>query len=348
MRRGRGVLLLALLLVGACAKLLGWKAPGPHPFEHRAHTRAGLSCLSCHAGVDRAGDSGPLHLPDDASCVTCHAKPHDPRSCTGCHGGVAAAQGAADAVAHLRFAHEQHVPQVKYNCVRCHADVARDGEFLRPRMATCFGCHAHQDDLDRRTCDRCHVDLPAEGVRPLSHLVHDGDWPREHGVRAAGQQDLCATCHSQRFCGGCHGVNVPALPARLAFDAPEGASVHRAGFRARHADEARGAPGTCLGCHREDFCVGCHTDERVGAGAPGALSPHPPGWVSLRGGESSHGRAARRNPVECAGCHGGGGEALCVGCHQVGGVGGNPHPPGWSSRQPRSALPCRLCHPVGT
>jgi hypothetical protein len=142
-------------------------------------------------------------------------------------------------------------------------------------------------------------------------------------------------------------VNVPDLPARMAPATPGEPSVHRAGFRARHADEARGGPGLCTSCHRDSFCVGCHTDERVAAGAAGAPDPHPPGWVSLRGGENLHGPAARRNPAECASCHGGAGEALCVSCHSVGGVGGNPHPPGWSSRQPMTALPCRLCHPSG-
>ena len=343
MKRG---LLGIFVLVGACARILGIREPGPHPFEHRAHTLRGISCLTCHAGVDQAGETGPLHLPDDASCVACHVRPHDPHPCQGCHGGPLIAQAAADAVAHLRFTHAQHVPQASYNCVRCHADVARDGEVLRPRMATCFGCHAHQDEFELRTCDRCHVDLPAENVRPESHVVHDGDWAREHGVRAASQSDLCETCHTQRFCSSCHGVSVPTLPARVAFDAPDAASVHRGGFRARHADEARAAPGVCTSCHRESFCIGCHTDEHVAAAVPGAVSPHPPGWVSVGGGESSHGRAARRNPLECASCHGGAGQALCVGCHRVGGVGGNPHPPGWSSTQPRSALPCRLCHPV--
>jgi hypothetical protein len=36
-----------------------------------------------------------------------------------------------------------------------------------------------------------------------------------------------------------------------------------------------------------------------------------------------------------------------VKCHAVGGVGGNPHPPGWSSRVPMSAMPCRMCHTLG-
>ncbi len=340
---------IALLLgIAACAGVLGFRAPGPHPFEHRAHTVAGISCLACHTGVDKAGDEGPLHLPSDESCLACHAKPHDTHSCTGCHGGVQAAAAVADARKHLRFAHETHVPLAKYNCARCHADVARDGEFLRPRMATCFGCHAHADQWEKRTCSACHVDLATEGTLPATHVVHDGDWARDHGVRAASQRDLCSSCHTDKFCAGCHGVTVAELPARLAFDSPQDASVHRAGFRARHADEARGDPGLCVSCHREDFCLGCHADERVGAGTPGAVSPHPANWVSLRGEDSLHGRAARRDPASCAACHGGAGEALCVGCHRVGGVGGDPHPPGWSSDRPLTAQPCRLCHPTAT
>ena len=76
-------------------------------------------------------------------------------------------------------------------------------------------------------------------------------------------------------------------------------------------------------------------------------SPHPPGWVGTRGSDNRHGLEARANPVSCASCHGGAGEALCVGCHRVGGPGGNPHPVGFSSHKPLSDLPCRLCHTEG-
>ena len=44
----------------------------------------------------------------------------------------------------------------------------------------------------------------------------------------------------------------------------------------------------------------------------------------------------------------GAGQSLCVGCHKVGGVGGNPHPTGWSSKLPLAAMPCRMCHPIGS
>ena len=103
-------------------------------------------------------------------------------------------------------------------------------------------------------------------------------------------------------------------------------------------------PGTCNACHDDSSCRSCHEREGVAATAAGAVSPHPPGWVGLSLADNEHGREARRDPAACASCHGGAGEQLCVGCHKVGGVGGSPHPPGWESNQPMSALPCRLCH----
>jgi hypothetical protein len=214
-------------------------------------------------------------------------------------------------------------------------------------MATCFSCHKHKDQWNARDCDGCHVDLRAEGTLPASHLVHDGDWVREHGVRAASSRDLCATCHTERQCASCHGVTVPGLPQKLAFDDVRLSGLHRAGFRARHADEARAQPGLCSSCHSEGFCIACHESERV---APGnaARSPHPLGWLSTSRGGGEHGVQARIDPMSCASCHGGAGEQLCVGCHRVGGPGGNPHGSGFSSTKDKTRdVPCRLCHGVG-
>jgi hypothetical protein len=85
----------------------------------------------------------------------------------------------------------------------------------------------------------------------------------------------------------------------------------------------------------------------VAAGVDGE-SPHGPGWSGMPGQGNEHGPAARRDPVACASCHGGAGEAMCATCHRVGGVGGSPHPAGWSSRRSRQTdLPCVLCHRDG-
>lgn len=342
--RTLAVAALVAVAAGACAQILGFKPPGRQTFEHRAHVIAGVSCVKCHAGIDVAGDTGPLHIPDTATCVSCHQTPHDRRDCSGCHGGEFTRLEAAQAKRHISFDHRSHVAEVRGNCVRCHPDAARDGANLRPPMATCFSCHQHADQWRVRDCDSCHVDLPGEMIRPESHLVHDGDFVREHGVRAAAASDLCESCHSQRFCAGCHGQTVPALPERTGFERVGLGGVHRAGFRSRHAEEARSQPGLCSTCHSPDSCQTCHGGKGLTATAQAPRSPHPAGWIGPPGTANEHGRAAWRNPIECASCHGGAGEALCIGCHRVGGVGGNPHPPGFTSSRSMTDLPCLLCH----
>lgn len=346
------VLVLALCL-GACAGLLGiTPRDAERPFEHRAHSIRGIACTTCHEGIARAGDDGDLHLPTTASCTSssCHAKPHDARACSGCHGQRHVRDENELAKKHLRFAHDRHVPKLGGQCVPCHAAAGeRVQTTLRPTMAQCFGCHEHKDAWAVRDCASCHVDLPGELVRPSSHVVHEGDFVREHGVRAASSRDLCATCHTESSCVACHGVTTAALPWKLALGRPELTgmrSLHRAGFRMRHAEESRANPGLCTTCHAEErFCKDCHDDRRTSAASPlgPARSPHPAGWVRASAGE--HGRAARRDPGSCASCHGGSGEALCVGCHRVGGPGGNPHGRGFASAlDPRRDEPCRACH----
>lgn len=335
-------ILLACLALAACAGVLGLTRSRPAEFPHRKHVVAGVSCVRCHGAMD--GPAGALHLPDDASCVSCHAQPHDPRSCVGCHGAPGTVASLIETKRHLTFDHQRHLTgPAQGNCMRCHSAVAEGDARLRPAMAICFKCHGDQQQA--RTCDGCHRNLVDEGTLPQSHLAHDGDWVREHGVRAASSGDLCETCHTQSYCARCHGQTVPALTATRAFADPFRASAHRAGFAARHALEASADPGACATCHQPDRCVACHTASGVAGDA--RRSPHPRGWVGLGAADNLHGREARRDPAACASCHGGAGEQLCVQCHAVGGVGGSPHPPGWSSTQPLTAMPCRMCHPIG-
>jgi hypothetical protein len=331
----------------ACASLLGIRETGPSGFPHRAHVLEGVSCVDCHRDVDRAGELGPLHLPDSTSCVECHEEPHDTAPCLGCHGMPSTARRAESNRRFLRFAHDEHVPELRGNCARCHRDVAHEGARLGAPMAACLGCHEHEDEFEVRECESCHVDLPDEAIAPENHLVHGDDFVERHGAVAGSSADLCATCHSESFCASCHGARVPVLAERMHFDDPWRASVHRAGFASRHAEEARVDPGLCTSCHSESACASCHRQNGVSAEARGAFDPHPPDWVGLPGTGNAHGPAARRDPASCASCHGGAGEMLCVRCHEVGRVGGNPHPIGWSSSRSLGELPCRLCHTSG-
>ncbi len=343
----RFALLVSLLSLAACAGLLGIKPRDTQrPFEHRSHSLAGIGCTTCHEGITHAGDTGPLHIPEPAKCVGCHTRPHDSRPCGTCHGQSHTREENRLAREHLRFSHERHVPKLGGQCVPCHAAAGKSEQTtLRPPMAQCLSCHTHKDQWTTRDCEGCHVDLPSELARPSSHVFHEGDFVREHGVRAASARDLCATCHGEGFCASCHGITVAALPWKLGFDRPSLTGLHRAGFASRHSDEARSNPGLCTTCHdSERFCLDCHAKRgRSAVGAGISRNPHPPDWVRARGGE--HGRAARMDPMSCASCHGGAGEALCVGCHRVGGPGGNPHGRGFASALDMTRdQPCRACH----
>ncbi|MBV8758795.1 MAG: hypothetical protein JO257_16020 [Deltaproteobacteria bacterium] len=333
---------MVCVLLAACAGVLGLSRSSPHAFPHRAHVVAGVTCTQCHASME---SERALHIPSDASCLECHAKPHDTRSCLGCHTAANALPELAQAREHLTYDHGQHLTPTRGNCARCHVGIAEGDDHLRPPMATCFKCHDHDASRDARTCDACHRRLDDATTLPQSHLAHDGDWLREHGTRAAASADACQSCHRETFCTQCHGQNVPVLPATASFADPFAPSVHRGGFAGRHALEARADPGACITCHSQDRCVQCHVAKGVAGATRG--SPHPPGWVGQTAAENEHGREARRDPAACAACHDGAGQQLCVTCHAVGGIGGNPHPAGWSSRLPLSAMPCRLCHANG-
>lgn len=344
-RRGKFAVAVAIVFLGACAGVLGLRRGPTGMFPHRPHVLSGINCVGCHTGIDTAGSDAPLHIPGTAQCMTCHTEPHDKSECSTCHAKPLAVERATEMRIHLKFRHDIHVKEVKGNCVRCHTEIARSDVSLLPKMATCFGCHQHKDQFKVRDCNGCHVNIRTEDSRPESHIPHGSDFLAQHATRAAAARDLCSSCHTESFCSDCHGKSVPLLAERRMFDATMGTGMHRAGFRSRHSDEARAEPGMCVTCHSESSCVGCHTANDVGPASAGVSSPHPAGWVGLPGTPNQHGLRARSNPMECAGCHSGAGEKLCVGCHRVGGVGGTPHAPGWKSNLDIvHDLPCRLCH----
>jgi hypothetical protein len=342
---------LALVVVvagtGACAGILGIKNESKaHPFEHRAHTLEGIHCIKCHTGIQTAGDQGDLHLPSNESCVKCHEKPHDTRPCNDCHGLPYTRASVARAREVLRFSHAEHAEATHADCVKCHADAGSGSAILRPKMATCLGCHQHDKEMSAGDCDGCHVDLRDEGTMPEDHLVHGPNFAKDHAAVAQSSAELCKSCHSETFCASCHaGERMPTTPDRLAFDDPRSSGLHRANFLARHADEAKNAPGLCTTCHAPEGCASCHQRENLSAsGAAEPQNPHPAGWVGLKGSRNDHGQAAWRDPMSCEACHGGAGEKLCIGCHQVGAPGGDPHPPGRAPVGSKVVEPCVRCH----
>ena len=65
--------------------------------------------------------------------------------------------------------------------------------------------------------------------------------------------------------------------------------------RDHHSFEAQRNIKQCAACHREDFCLRCHSTQ---AGSYG-ISPHPNGWAGSRRCRSLAARAGRM----CLRCH---------------------------------------------
>src|ERR1043166_2193815 len=110
----RVILIVLCVAVAACAGLLGLTKTSPQSFPHRAHATAGIPCTACH--VDMVSAPANLHLPDDAKCIMCHMKPHNPRPCLGCHAAPNAIPELVDARAHLVFDHKPHMPVTNGDC----------------------------------------------------------------------------------------------------------------------------------------------------------------------------------------------------------------------------------------
>ena len=320
-------------------------------FQHVSHAGAGLACTSCHEGVFKGLPKVRISSADvkDKKCVGCHKRPHPGKTysgaCVRCHSNAThdARQGVEPS--HIIFEHARHEKVTRGQCFPCHKAVATHAApFARlvPSMGTCLTCH--QKDWDSMACGLCHERLDAFPLKPVAEFAHAGDFLKSHGKLGASRPELCAQCHTQPYCATCHDParSKVKLDIRWPTDIEKG-FIHRGDWVGRHAIEARATGDTCVRCHSQKECTGCHDRRTVGPGSQ--RNPHPAGWVSVTGGPNLHGLSARREIVACAGCHDNGAASNCVRCHKVGGVGGNPHPPGWKSRLSKTRDPvCRVCH----
>lgn len=325
-------------------------------FTHGPHLAAEMTCTRCHARA-ASGDAGEISsapsarvssarplLPSEADCRSCHTDPERDR-CERCHTAPERAARYDEREDDIRFDHSRHDDAEQGRCVSCHG---REGtsaaafEPIRPSMDTCTDS-CHRDDMRALRCVRCHSDLHRYRIDDVAMIGHPPGFLRRHGTTARVDSALCTQCHEPSFCEECH-LSSPGAP--LEAWSPRSAHrdfVHRGDFVARHGAEADLERGTCARCHGVDFCDGCHRQSGVGGGvAPG--SPHPPGWLDPVS-SFGHAQAARRDLLSCVSCHEADAEQTCVPCHRVGGVAGNPHPPGFGAgNDPMRLGVCRVCH----
>jgi hypothetical protein len=315
---------------------------------HERHRQAGVECISCHEDVYDAKDLERRVLPSESKCLECHAEAKEQKNCTMCHTNPKRAAPYSPPSPGILMNHAAHLPRVQEKCETCHTKLP---EPLRmtdatPTMASCLACHAHKVDFRDGKCARCHTDLGRYPTKPVSSFSHQGDFVREHARQARAATASCASCHEQTFCSDCHATTArPKIEVKF----PERVDrdfIHRNDFLGRHSLEARTDPAMCRRCHGTSFCEDCHRAQGFRPRSSDTRNPHPPGWTLGRSGADFHGAAARRDISSCAACHDEGPRSICVDCHKVGGVGGNPHPPGWSKTRDQIAgdAMCLTCH----
>lgn len=339
-------LALGVALIAACLER------SPTRFPHAKHLTAiecggpgapeCLTCASCHRPPD-SGAAGrePQAVPPVESCASCH------RADVGAKLAASARVAPEPIARDIRFSHERHLkmPEIRGQCMACHTGAVEPSSTLFPPMQQCLGCHEHSAQFERAECGPCHEAEDVRRLLPESFLRHDDAWLRHHGPDAAQSETLCATCHSQAECNDCHDLTQSLSRELRRPDDISRERVHPPDFLSRHPLEAASQPTRCSTCHTPATCDGCHVERGVSAQSPGALTPHPPGWVG--GNPASrdfHGHAARRDLLACASCHDQGPATNCIRCHSVGGYGGNPHPRGWQSDRSEASSMCRYCH----
>lgn len=348
----RRALVLACVLACSCATLwLGapLRSGGDQiRVPHARHEKAQVSCLTCHEPIYDAQKLGERASAGEKTCLTCHQDRKD--DCAMCHTNVRARRpGQGRETPPLNLDHAQHIERTQEDCRVCHKALPEPVRTaaLTPPMRACLSCHEHRDEFEAGRCGRCHKDLSAYPLKPVSSYSHAGDFVRSHGGPARGAPETCATCHERTFCTDCHAQTVGL---RIELKQPERVDrdfIHRNDFLSRHAIEAAGDPALCRRCHGTSFCENCHRAQNLTPTGTNPRNPHPPGWA-FPGSPSFHGTEARRDIVACASCHDQGAASICVKCHKVGGIGGNPHPPGFSDRHGRDEIGqngmCAACH----
>lgn len=238
------------------------------------------TCQVCHPDyLDKPGPSGDLvfshktHIDNNVRCATCHVPPlghfDTPApmmmTCLSCHEGETA----------------------PHECKNCHRKIEEIAPGLgRPAV------HLEPDAKTRKTCAKCHdVKVWCERCHGLE-MPHPASWRLQHGSIALVQSEVCVKCHQsvdKTFCIRCHGVEMPhpaywysshgdiarAKQAACFRCHPRGEEFcnecHHAGFSptpqwagAQHAQVVRTqGQGTCIACHKQDFCTSCHVRKGV-------------------------------------------------------------------------------------
>src|SRR6185503_18037673 len=152
-------------------------------------------------------------LPKEAKCLECHKEAKAKGNCAMCHTDPDSPRTYARTEKGLVMSHVKHLELTQENCATCHVKLSNDHPMATTvPMASCTGCHVHEEQMAASRCDACHTDLQKFALAPITTFSHQGDFLARHATEARAKGSSCATCHEQTFCSDCHAKTVPAQP----------------------------------------------------------------------------------------------------------------------------------------
>jgi hypothetical protein len=120
----------------------------------------------------------------------------------------------------------------------------------------------HPEELPkgRPMCSDCHDQ--EKGGFVFSRFNHTASWESHHRELARQTANVCAMCHNQSFCNGCHVTTVELKPSLRDQTDTYRYMPHRGDYISRHRIDARIDPTPCFRCHgnpkSSKICVPCH------------------------------------------------------------------------------------------
>jgi hypothetical protein len=228
-------------------------------FNHELHfDQLGISCETCHAGIEETDFATAAHMPLKADCMSCHDGGQAAMDCESCHINTGTLLPASHMVADFDREHKRVVRAGAFEaeCASCHM------------QTFCQDCHETAGLLfDQRGFTRTTPMYSPEGAGrrgTSTERVHDLNYKFTHGIDARAKRTQCQTCHEiETFCADCHFDGAGVAPGAF-----KPASHTQAGFillggtGGRHAELARRDLESCMTCHdlqgRDPSCMLCH------------------------------------------------------------------------------------------
>jgi len=262
-----------------------------------------LFCNNCHHGTASSWTYDPKVAweTQHAAAVTkngvagCLEKCHEKKFCLDCHTKKQPVPTSHKAADWLRKAKD---------ALGTHADS------FKAQPDACAICHGEGAPNKNKFCFGCHkLEVP-----------HPQDFKKFHSKTGKAQPAVCANCHTYKeLCSDCHHEG--------AVDGKPWVSIHGG------VVNKSGAANCFEKCHKQDFCVTCHTARRV---VPASHAPK--NWTRRADLKTPalHPATWEKTPDNCTYCHGTGtpkDNKFCMGCHKL----EMPHPAGYGP--PKDAKP---------